>query len=182
MSRRRASLIRRRWRRELLRTRAGGRGPWRCLRRARVFALLLRHVDRTHRGRPAAAGTLLRRGRIRRVKPAPVRLAPVYVPRIWGARSLAPLFDLPTGATAIGSEVPIGEVWLTGERCAFATGPFARQIARRGVADIVSGVDGSATAEMPRIPLLVKFIFPRRQTIAAGASWRRIRAPAQNRR
>jgi mannose-6-phosphate isomerase len=85
---------------------------------------------------------------------APARLAPVFVPRIWGARSLAPLFDVPP------TDEPIGEVWLTGDRCAFACGPFAR----RPLGDVWPSLppewSGTRLQGLPRIPLLVKFIFP----------------------
>jgi mannose-6-phosphate isomerase len=94
------------------------------------------------------------------VKPTPVRLAPIYVPRIWGARSLAPLFDSPTGATAIGSEVPIGEVWLTGERCTLASGPFAGKSLGEVWPALPPEWTGTRLQGLPRIPLLVKFIFP----------------------
>ena len=52
------------------------------------------------------------------MKLAPSRLAPLFVPRIWGARTLKPLFDVPPGPE------PIGEVWLTGEQSVFAAGTF----------------------------------------------------------
>ena len=89
------------------------------------------------------------------MKPRPVRLEPQFVPRIWGARSLAPLFpdkqSLPE---------PIGEVWLTGNDCRLADGPFAGE--RLGdawprMSDDWSG--RNVSREMP-FPLLAKFIFP----------------------
>lgn len=89
------------------------------------------------------------------MKPRPVRLEPTFVPRIWGARSLAPLFpdrqSLPE---------PIGEVWLTGDDCRFADGPFAGQKlgdAWPHMSDDWSG--RNLSREMP-FPLLAKFIFP----------------------
>jgi len=89
------------------------------------------------------------------VKPAPSRLAPIFVPRIWGARDLAPLFDkLPSSAE------PIGEVWLTGEQCKFASGPFAGRAVGEAWPNLTAEWTGTALQGMPRIPLLVKFIFP----------------------
>jgi mannose-6-phosphate isomerase len=89
------------------------------------------------------------------VKPRPVRLEPQFVPRIWGARSLAPLFpdkqSLPE---------PIGEVWLTGNDCRFADGPFAGEKlgdAWPRMSDDWSG--RNVSRDMP-FPLLAKFIFP----------------------
>ena len=88
-------------------------------RRARVSTVLLRHLDRPHRRGTAASGELLYGSRSRHVKLAPSRISPILVPRIWGARTLAPLFEAPAESE------PIGEVWLTGESCAFASGPLA---------------------------------------------------------
>ena len=89
------------------------------------------------------------------MKPRPVRLEPLFVPRIWGARNLAPLFpdkqSLPE---------PIGEVWLTGNDCRFADGPFAGE--KLGEAWPRMGDDWSGrnvSREKP-FPLLAKFIFP----------------------
>jgi mannose-6-phosphate isomerase len=88
------------------------------------------------------------------VKLAPSRLAPVFVPRIWGARKLEPLFDAPQGPG------PIGEVWLTGEQCAFATGPFAGRSLGEVWPSLPPGWTGTRLRDAPRIPLLVKFLFP----------------------
>ena len=89
------------------------------------------------------------------MKLAPARLAPIFIPRIWGARSLAPLFDAPAG----GYE-PIGEVWLTGERCCFASGPFTGQSLGEVWTALPPKWTGTRMQGSPRIPLLVKFIFP----------------------
>jgi len=89
------------------------------------------------------------------VKPRPARLEPQFVPRIWGARNLAPLFpdkqSLPE---------PIGEAWLTGNDCRFADGPFAGEKlgdAWPRMSDDWSG--RNVSRDMP-FPLLAKFIFP----------------------
>ena len=87
-------------------------------------------------------------------KPAPARLAPIFVPRIWGTRTLAPLFH-----ESVGSE-PIGEVWLTGERCRFETGGFSGRSLGEVWPTLPTEWTGSQLRELPRIPLLVKFIFP----------------------
>ncbi|HEY2645606.1 MAG TPA: hypothetical protein VGI34_01470, partial [Candidatus Acidoferrales bacterium] len=50
---------------------------------------------------------------------APARLAPIFVPRIWGALDLSPLFPEHSH-----EKEPIGEVWLTGNECTFASGIF----------------------------------------------------------
>jgi mannose-6-phosphate isomerase len=86
---------------------------------------------------------------------APARLAPIFVPRVWGTCDLAPLF--PDHAQ---EEEAIGEVWLTGNACQFATGEFAG----RELGDVWPSLPeiwtGTALRGLPRIPLLVKFIFP----------------------
>ena len=88
------------------------------------------------------------------MKLAPSRLAPLFVPRIWGARSLAPLFDAPPGPE------PIGEVWLTGDQCAFASGPLAGRLLGDAWPSLPLDWTGARIRNAPRIPLLVKFLFP----------------------
>jgi mannose-6-phosphate isomerase len=88
------------------------------------------------------------------VKLAPSRLAPVFVPRIWGARSLAPLFDNPPGPE------PIGEVWLTGDQCQFASGPLSGKKLGDAWPSLSADWTGTHIQGAPRIPLLVKFLFP----------------------
>jgi mannose-6-phosphate isomerase len=86
---------------------------------------------------------------------APSRLAPVFVPRIWGSRSLAPLFDSGPAATE-----PIGEVWLTGDQCTFASGPLAGRSLGEAWSVLSPEWKGRRLQATPRIPLLLKFIFP----------------------
>ena len=88
---------------------------------------------------------------------APARLAPLFVPRIWGARSLAPLFEWPAG---IASGEAIGEVWLTGEHCLFDSGEFAGRTLGEAWPAMPAEWTGTRLRNQPRIPLLVKFLFP----------------------
>jgi mannose-6-phosphate isomerase len=88
------------------------------------------------------------------VNPEPSRLAPRFVPRIWGARTLQPLFD-----TSPGKE-PIGEAWLTGEECAFVSGPFAGRSLGEVWPSLPPEWTGTRIRNASRIPLLVKFLFP----------------------
>lgn len=86
----------------------------------------------------------------------PARLEPQFVPRIWGALSLVPLFPEKQSLTE-----PIGEVWLTGNECRFADGPFAGE--RLGDAWPQMGEDwkGSlASRHRKQFPILAKFLFP----------------------
>jgi mannose-6-phosphate isomerase len=86
---------------------------------------------------------------------APARLAPVFVPRIWGARDLSPLFP-----ERSQEKEPIGEAWLTGDECSFATGGFAGRTLVEVWPSLPEEWTGTELRGLPRIPLLVKFIFP----------------------
>jgi mannose-6-phosphate isomerase len=86
---------------------------------------------------------------------APARLAPIFVPRIWGSRDLSPLF--PEHAREADR---IGEVWLTGNECRFATGEFAGRTLGEVWPTLSEEWTGTSLRGLPRIPLLVKFIFP----------------------
>jgi mannose-6-phosphate isomerase len=85
----------------------------------------------------------------------PVRLEPIFGARPWGARTLAPLFPEKSNLAE-----PLGEAWMTGVECRFASGPFAgqklgdvwRTLPSAWTGTKISGSDGS-------FPLLVKFIF-----------------------
>jgi mannose-6-phosphate isomerase len=86
---------------------------------------------------------------------APARLAPIFVPRIWGSRNLSPLFPEHSQEAD-----PIGEVWLTGNECKFATGEFAGRALGEVWPALSEEWTGASLRGLPRIPLLVKFIFP----------------------
>ena len=86
---------------------------------------------------------------------APARLTPIFVPRIWGARDLSPLFP------DRGPEPEaIGEAWLTGADCKFATGEFAGRLLGELWPTLPETWTGTRLTGLLRIPLLVKFIFP----------------------
>jgi mannose-6-phosphate isomerase len=89
------------------------------------------------------------------VKPVPCRLEPQFVPRIWGARSLAPLFP-----DKIALREPIGEVWLTGNDCIFADGPFAGRTLGDAWRAMPTEWAGTRLDTSKPFPLLVKFLFP----------------------
>ncbi len=86
---------------------------------------------------------------------APARLAPIFVPRIWGARDLSPLFPERSHETK-----PIGEAWMTGNDCRFVTGEFAGRTLGETWPSLTEEWTGTRLQGLPRIPLLVKFIFP----------------------
>src|ERR1700689_5015039 len=85
----------------------------------------------------------------------PARLEPVFSPRLWGSRSLAPFFPEQSGLAE-----PIGEVWMTGGRCRFANGPFAGRELQESWLEMPVEWAGTAVERGGDFPLLVKFIFP----------------------
>jgi len=89
------------------------------------------------------------------VKPTPTRIEPIFSPRIWGARSLAPLFPEKSNLSE-----PLGEAWLTGVDCKIATGPFAEKTLGEAWAEMPVEWRGASLASTKDFPLLVKFIFP----------------------
>ena len=84
----------------------------------------------------------------------PFRLAPYFRTRIWGFNDLTPWFDYKTEGE------PIGEVWLTGEMCKAATGPFAGETLRAITDHHGPELLGSALGD-GEFPLLVKILFPK---------------------
>lgn len=87
--------------------------------------------------------------------PRPVRLEPLFVPRIWGSRNLAPLFPEKKALTQ-----PIGEVWLTGNECRLANGPFAGQKLGDVWPQMSKEWGGERARREELFPVLVKFLFP----------------------
>jgi mannose-6-phosphate isomerase len=89
------------------------------------------------------------------VRPEPTRIEPIFSPRLWGARSLAPLYPEKSNLAE-----PLGEAWLTGVDCKIASGPLAGK--SLGEAWNAMPVDwrGTRLASCKEFPILVKFIFP----------------------
>jgi mannose-6-phosphate isomerase len=85
----------------------------------------------------------------------PARLEPQFVPRIWGARNLAPLFPEKESFPE-----PIGEVWLTGNECRFADGPFAGECLGDAWPRMDAEWKGKPTQSNKPFPILAKFLFP----------------------
>lgn len=90
------------------------------------------------------------------MKPEPFRIAPNFVPRIWGARSLAPFYPEKTNLSE-----PTGEVWLTGVDCKVASGPFAGKTLGEAWREMPSAWRGARFTEPGDFPILVKLIFPK---------------------
>jgi mannose-6-phosphate isomerase len=89
------------------------------------------------------------------VRPTPTRIEPIFSPRLWGARSLAPLFPEKSNLTE-----PLGEAWLTGVDCRIASGPFAGKTLGAAWTEMPVEWRGSQLAAEANFPILVKFIFP----------------------
>lgn len=89
------------------------------------------------------------------MRPEPTRIEPIFSPRIWGAKSLAPLFPEKTNLAET-----LGEAWLTGFDCNIATGPFAGKTLGAAWHEMPPEWRGSRLAATRDFPLLVKFIFP----------------------
>lgn len=89
--------------------------------------------------------------------PRPLCIEPQFVPRIWGADSLAPVFP------EVHPSALIGEVWLTGNDCVVAGPPFAG----RTLGDVWRGLPeewaGPRVSKDGPFPLLVKFLFPKQK-------------------
>jgi mannose-6-phosphate isomerase len=88
-----------------------------------------------------------------RLCPAP--LEPDFRPRPWGSHSLAPHFPNMSHLAE-----PIGEAWMTGNGCRFASGPFAGLSLGEVWPEIPPEWRGTEIAGGRDFPLLVKFIFP----------------------
>src|SRR5438309_7744638 len=84
----------------------------------------------------------------------PLLLQPEFHERVWGTRDLKPFY----AREVVGG--PIGEAWLTGDKCTVANGTFAG----RNLADLAQEFGarflGDAGKDASRFPLLIKFLFP----------------------
>jgi mannose-6-phosphate isomerase len=84
----------------------------------------------------------------------PVQLRPIFSPRPWGVRSLAPFFPEKDKLAE-----PIGEAWMTGNECVLADGPFAGEKLREVWPKMDAPWRGTALSGEGIFPLLTKFIF-----------------------
>jgi mannose-6-phosphate isomerase len=89
------------------------------------------------------------------VEPVLTRIEPIFSPRPWGARTLAPLFpekhDL---------KEPLGEAWLTALQSRVANGPFAGKCLGEAWRTMPTDWRGTHPARYKDFPLLLKFLFP----------------------
>jgi mannose-6-phosphate isomerase len=89
------------------------------------------------------------------VEPVLARIEPIFSPRPWGARSLAPLFPEKTN---LGE--PLGEAWLTAFESRIVNGPFAGKTLGEGWRMMPPQWRGTRCQSFCEFPLLVKFLFP----------------------
>jgi len=89
------------------------------------------------------------------MRPTPTRIQPIFSPRLWGARSLAPLFPEKTNLPE-----PLGEAWLTGTGCKIASGAYQGSSLGDAWHEMPAEWRGENLLHTPDFPLLVKFIFP----------------------
>ncbi len=90
------------------------------------------------------------------ISPEPFRIEPIFSPRIWGSRSLAPLFPEKANLTE-----PLGEAWLTGLDCKIADGPFAGKTLAQAWPEMTTAWRGLDFEGDVDFPILLKFIFPK---------------------
>jgi mannose-6-phosphate isomerase len=91
-----------------------------------------------------------------RLRAEPVRLEPIFSPRIWGAHSLAPLYPEKSDLAE-----PLGEAWLSGLDCKIATSEFRGKTLREAWREMPAEWRGTRFSADDEFPLLVKFIFPK---------------------
>jgi mannose-6-phosphate isomerase len=89
------------------------------------------------------------------VEPVLTRIEPIFSPRPWGARSLAPLFPEKSNLAE-----PLGEAWLTARDSKVATGPFAGKSLGESWRAMPTEWRGTRSGTYGDFPLLLKFLFP----------------------
>ena len=89
------------------------------------------------------------------MNPEPFRIEPTFSPRLWGSRTLAPLFPEKANLSA-----PIGEAWLSDINCRIATGSFSGISLKDAWREMPAEWRGTMFAQTGNFPLLAKFIFP----------------------
>lgn len=92
------------------------------------------------------------------MRPEPLRIEPIFSPRIWGAHSLAPLYPEKSNLAE-----PLGEAWLTGTHCKIVSGPFEGQTLEAAWRAMSAEWKGTQLVSAAIFPILVKFIFPKDQ-------------------
>jgi mannose-6-phosphate isomerase len=89
------------------------------------------------------------------MNPEPFRIEPTFSPRLWGSRSLAPLYPDKSNLAE-----PIGEAWLSDVKCRIATGAFNGITLADAWREMPAEWRGAMFTQPGDFPLLAKFIFP----------------------
>ncbi|HUA91805.1 MAG TPA: type I phosphomannose isomerase catalytic subunit [Terracidiphilus sp.] len=82
----------------------------------------------------------------------PFRVEPRFDTRVWGFRDLRPWYN------RVAEGDPIGEVWLTGDDCLIATGPYMGKKLAQLFGEAHEALLGPQ-APSPESPLLIKMLF-----------------------
>jgi mannose-6-phosphate isomerase len=85
---------------------------------------------------------------------SPARLEPIFSLRPWGSLSLSPFFPERSQLAE-----PVGEAWMSGSDCRFASGPFEGQKLGEAWPRMPCEWAGTEVERGGVFPLLVKFIF-----------------------
>jgi mannose-6-phosphate isomerase len=98
----------------------------------------------------------------------PLKLSPIFKPKIWGLDDLTPLFEWPefanagesraASATPSAADSLIGEVWITDESSTILNGPVAGLTLGEVSAKFRSDLNGPNWKDR-RFPILSKYIF-----------------------
>jgi mannose-6-phosphate isomerase len=89
------------------------------------------------------------------VRAEPTRIEPTFSPRLWGSRSLAPVYPEKTNLPE-----PLGEAWLTGVDCKIASGPLSGKALGDAWSAMPQEWRGTRLNSRKEFPILVKFMFP----------------------
>ncbi|GAC1632137.1 MAG: class I mannose-6-phosphate isomerase [Candidatus Acidiferrum sp.] len=89
------------------------------------------------------------------MNPEPFRIEPTFSPRLWGSRTLAPLFPEKANLAE-----PIGEAWLSDVNCRIASGSFSGISLKDAWREMPAEWLGSVVSSPGVFPLQTKFIFP----------------------
>ena len=85
----------------------------------------------------------------------PLLLLPEFHERIWGTHDLSAFYP----SHKMGKD-PIGEVWLTGEGCRVANGPYQGHTLGELAQEFGEQLNGTLARDR-RFPLLIKILFPK---------------------
>src|SRR2546430_12243932 len=93
----------------------------------------------------------------------PFRVEPTFSPRLWGARSLAPLYPDKSNLAE-----PIGEAWLSDVQCRIATGSFTGITPADAPREMPAERRGTTVPPTREFSLPSKIFFSTRQTSLPG--------------